>query len=120
MDVFHLMNHGRSGRQTPGRRLIDELITALPPGVEWTRIERTTLASVEVMADRLAVLRKRTDAALADPETPAAQVAVLSNATRCLEVSMNAMVRTLDPEMVAQPKSERHQRAALSRWHGTG
>jgi len=103
-----------TARKTPGRRLIDELNSALPPCVVWTRIEHTTIATIEVMADRLAVLRRRTDTALADPETPPAQVAVLANATRCLEVSMHGLIKSLDPEMVGQAKSVRHQHAAMT------
>lgn len=107
-----------STQKAPGQALVAELDAALPPGVEWTKVERTTLASVEVMADRLAALRQRADAALADPGTPAAQVAVLANATRQLEVSMHTLIKSLDPDMLVTAKSARHQHAANVRWHG--
>ena len=104
-------------RKTPGQGLIDDLDAALPRGVEWTRIERTTLASIEVMANRLDALRRRVDKAIADPEATPQQIALLANAARQLEVSMHQLIKTLDPEMV-QAKSARHQHAAMTRWHG--
>ena len=105
-------------KKTPGQTLVAELDSALPPGVEWTKIERTTLASIEVMADRLAALRKRCDAAIADPDMPGHQVVVLANATRLLEVSMHQLIKSLDPEMVVTAKSVQHRNAAMKRWHG--
>lgn len=106
-------------RKTPGRRLIDDLDKALPPGITWTQIERTTLASIEVMANRLHALRRRTNALIADPEASPAAIAAMANAVRCLEVSMHGLIKTLDPEMaLVQAKSVRHQAAANVRWHG--
>jgi hypothetical protein len=69
-------------RKAPGQALIEELNAALPPGVEWTKIERTTLDSIRVMANRLAALRKRADAAIADPQASAQQISMLANAAR--------------------------------------
>ena len=105
--------------KTPGQALREDLDAALPKGIVWDQLDLVTLATLEVMADRLAALRKRTDAALADPSTPAAQVAVLANTTRCLEVSMQQLIRTLDPSDSAatSTKSRQHQAAAMKRWH---
>lgn len=108
-----------STTKTPGQALREELDAALPKGIVWDQLELVTIATLEVMADRLAALRKRTDAALADASTPAAQVAVLANTTRCLEVSMQQLIKTLDPSdsAAASAKSRQHQAAAMQRWH---
>jgi hypothetical protein len=107
-----------STKKTPGQALVAELNAALPPGVEWTKIERTTIASIEVMADRLAALRRRADAAIANPEASAQQIALLANSARQLEVSMHGLIKSLDPDMVVMAKSVKHQHAANVRWHG--
>ena len=105
--------------KTPAQTLREELDAALPPGIVWTQLELITIEALEVMADRLARLRARADAALDDPAMPAAQVAVLANATRCLEVSMQQLIKTLDPTDSAanSMKSRQHQAAAMQRWH---
>ena len=105
-------------RETAGKRLLRELDGALPVGIEWTPLERTMLASIEVMANGLAALRKLADAAIRDPQASAIRITMLANGVRQLEVSMHGLIKTLDPEMVARPKSERHVLAAMSRWHG--
>jgi hypothetical protein len=105
--------------KTPAQALREELDAALPKGIVWDQLELTTIATLEAMADRLARLRARADAAIDNPKTPAAQVAVLANATRCLEVSMAQLIRTLDPSDSAatSTKSRQHQAAALQRWY---
>ena len=111
-----------STRKTPGQRLREDLDAALPTGVQWTKVELVTLGTIEVMRDRLAALRKRADAAIADPTASATNVGIFANAARQLEVSMHGLIKTLDPDMVTTAKSVQHQNAAYSRWNrgGTG
>lgn len=108
-----------STTKTPGQALREELDAALPKGIVWDQLELVTIATLEVMADRLARLRARVDAMLDDPATSAAALAALANATRCLEVSMAALIKTLDPTDTAanSMKSRQHQAAAMQRWH---
>jgi hypothetical protein len=105
--------------KTAGQALRVELDAALPKGIVWDQLELVTIATLEVMADRLARLRKRVDAQLDDPATSAAALAALANATRCLEVSMAHLIKTLDPSDSAatSSKSRQHQAAAMQRWH---
>jgi hypothetical protein len=105
--------------KTAGQALRGELDAALPKGIVWTQLELVTIATLEVMADRLARLRKRVDAALDDPASSAAALAALANATRCLEVSMAQLIKTLDPtdSAASSTKSRQHQAAALQRWY---
>ncbi len=107
-----------TAQKTPGQALIAQLNAALAPGTEWTSVEKTTLASVEVMANRLAALRKRADAAIADPDATAQQISQLAGVVRQTEVSMHSLIKSLDPNMEVQAKSARHQHAAMVRWHG--
>ena len=101
--------------KTAGQALREDLDASLPAGVVWTKLEQVTLARIEVMADRLAAICKRADAAIADPDASASKVTMLANAARQLEVSMHAMIRTLDPTM-EQAKSAKHVHAANARW----
>ncbi|HTH87331.1 hypothetical protein [Mycobacterium sp.] len=82
-------------------------------------IERVTLGRIEVLADRLDALGKRADAAIADPDTSASKVSMLANVARQYEVSMHALIKSLDPTMEVQAKSARHRDAAMKRWHGS-
>jgi hypothetical protein len=82
-------------------------------------IERVTLGRIEVLADRLDALGKRADAAIADPDTSASKVSMLANVARQYEVSMHALIKSLDPTMEVQAKSARHRDTAMKRWHGS-
>ena len=112
---------GHTGRvssaKTAGQALREQIDESLPPGVVWTKLELVTLARIEVMADRLAAIAKRADDAIADPDASASKITMLANAVRHLEVSMHAMMKTLDPTMETA-KSMKHVYAANKRWHG--
>ena len=71
--------------------------------------------------DRLAVLRTVCDKAIADPESPAHQIAALASEVRHLESHIHTLTKSLDPHNETA-KSLRHVAAANARWHpgGTG
>ena len=110
-----------SSTKTAGQALRAELDKSLPPGVVWTKLELVTLSRIEVLADRLDALGRRADAAIADPDASASKVSMLANVARQYEVSMHAMIKTLDPTMETA-KSMKHVHAANARWNrgGTG
>ena len=106
-----------TAKETAGKRLLRELDAALPSNIEWTPTERTTLASIEVMANRLDALRKRCDTAIADAEASPSRISMLANAVRQTRGEHARVDQYAGPGDGAPPKSERHQRAAYSRWN---
>ena len=105
-----------TARKTPGKTLVTALTRSLQPGTEWDETERSTLATIEIAADRLDALRKVCDKAIADPESSPTSIATLASEVRRLEVSIHGLIKSLDPGMV-QAKSMRHVHAANARWH---
>jgi RNA binding exosome subunit len=109
-----------TAKESPGKRLIKALTSALPDGMEWTEVEGITLDAVEHAGNRLDALRKRFDTAAANPEVTENRLAVLSAEIRLLEDAINRWVRALNPDgSQTKAVSLQHQRAAFSRWHGS-
>jgi hypothetical protein len=105
-------------RLTPGRKLVRELRSQLPPGMEFTQADEISLSLLESSADRLEVLRGHLAAELAKPEAGRRAVELASE-TRQLEVNIEKSVIRLAASMEPPPvKSWQHQKAANSRWHG--
>ncbi|MGY4650585.1 hypothetical protein [Mycobacterium sp. URHB0021] len=108
-----------TAKESPGKRLVKALTSALPDSMEWTQVEGITLDAVEHAGNRLDALRKRFDVAARNPEVTENRLAVLSAEIRLLEDAINRWVRTLNPDgSQTKSVSAPHQRAALSRWHG--
>jgi hypothetical protein len=105
---------------TAGRRLVKLLDEGLPSGIVWTAKERAVLTLIEQSADRIAVLKTLLDAEMAKPGVAAHRVCELAGEIRMSESSVAKLVSGLDPEMVVQAKSVRHQDAARARWNGVG
>jgi hypothetical protein len=105
---------------TPGKRLVALLDEGLPKGIEWTANERATLTLIEAAADRIETLKALLDTETAKPQVMAHRVCELSGEIRQSENAVAKLISSLDPEMVVQAKSVRHQDAARARWRGVG
>jgi hypothetical protein len=103
---------------TPGRRFVRLLDEGLPRGVEWTASERAVCALIEDSTDLVETLKALLATEVARPEPAAHRCCELAGEIRQAQAAIAKMTASLDPEMVREPKSERHQRAAYSRWHG--
>ena len=86
----------------------------------WTANERAVLGLISDHADRVEVLKELQAVELAKPEVSAHRVCELAAEVRTTQAAIAKMIASLDPEMVVQAKSARHQAAARARWNGVG
>jgi hypothetical protein len=105
---------------TAGQRLVKLLDEGLKNGIVWTANERAILGLISDTADMVETLQGLLAAELAKPEVTAHRCAELAGEIRQAQAQIARMVASLDPEMVVQAKSVRHQNAARARWNGVG
>jgi len=105
---------------TAGQRLVKLLDEGLPNGIIWTANERAILALISDHADQVEVLKELRAAELAKTEVISHRVCEIAAEIRTTQAQIARMVASLDPEMVVQAKSVRHQQAAYARWNGVG
>ncbi|MEU6184539.1 hypothetical protein [Nocardia sp. NPDC047038] len=103
------------GKVKPSEELRRRMDAALAPGHEWTEQEQEYLTLAGQAADRAVVIQAQLDAELAREDPRPNSVVRLSAELRALERAQGDYVARLNPT-VDPPKSERHRRAALSRW----
>ena len=106
--------------KTAGQKLVTLLDQGLPNGVVWTASEKATLGLIADTADRVEVLKKLLAAEVKSIECAPHTCAELAAEIRLAQAAIAKMVGSLDPEMVVQAKSARHQAAAHTRWSGAG
>ena len=104
-----------SSTKSPGKALVESLKQDLPTGMEFDETEAATLALIEAAADRLAVVRKRFDAVVADPASTGSAVASWQSAIHQLEGDIFRWTKSLSLG-ATQSKSVRHQHAINIRW----
>ena len=97
--------------------MLDE---GLPPGIEWKSSEGAVLKLIEATANRIEVLEELLAAELAKPDRSAHRCVEVAAEIRAAEAQTARLVASLDPEMVMEAKSVRHQAAAYARWNGVG
>ena len=97
--------------------LLDE---GLPNGIVWTAKERATLGLISDTADEVETLKGLLAAEVSRADRSTHRCAELAGEIRQARASIAKMIASLDPEMVAQAKSVRHQSAARARWNGVG
>lgn len=105
---------------TAGQRLVALLDTGLPSGIVWKASERALLGLISDTADRVEVLKGLLAAELASPDRSAHRCCEVAAEIRQAEAQTARLVASLDPEMVMEAKSVRHQTAARARWNGVG
>jgi hypothetical protein len=105
---------------TAGHRLVALLDTGLPSGIVWKASERAVLGLIEATADRVETLKGLLAAELASPDRSAHRCCEVAAEIRQAEAQTARLVASLDPEMVMEAKSVRHQAAAHARWNGAG
>ena len=105
---------------TAGQQLVELLDQGLPSGVVWKASEKAVLGLIRDSADRVEVLKGLLAAELASPERSAHRCVEVAAEIRQAEAQMARLVASLDPEMVMEAKSLRHQTAARARWNGVG
>jgi hypothetical protein len=105
---------------TAGQKLVALLDKGLPSGVVWTANEQATLGLISDTADRVEVLKKLLASEVASIERSMHHCAELAAEIRMGQAAIAKMIASLDPEMVVQAKSVRHQAAARARWNGVG
>jgi hypothetical protein len=106
--------------KTAGQRLVELLDEGLPNGVIWKASERATLALIEDTADRVEALKALLAAEIKSIERSTHRCAELAGEIRMAQAQIAKMIASLDPEMLVQAKSARHQNAAHTRWSGAG
>jgi hypothetical protein len=106
--------------KTAGRQLVALLDEGLPSGIVWKASEKATLALISDTADRVEVLKKLLAAEVNSLDRSTHRCAELAGEIRMAQASIAKMIASLDPEMVVQAKSARHQSAAHTRWNGAG
>jgi hypothetical protein len=106
--------------ETAGKQLRKLLDEGLPNGIIWKASERALLGLIEAAADRVEVLKDLLTAELAKPERSAHRCVEVAAEIRAAEAQTARLVASLDPEMVMEAKSVRHQNAARARWNGVG
>ena len=109
-----------SNAKTAGQKLVALLDEGLPNGVVWTASERATLGLISDTADRVEVLKKLLAAEVNSLDRSTHRCAEVAGEIRMAQAQIAKMVAGLDPEMVVQAKSVRHQNAARARWNGVG
>lgn len=105
---------------TAGQKLVALLDEGLPNGIIWKASERALLGLIEATADRVEVLKGLLAAELAKPDRSAHRCCEVAAEIRQAEAQTARLVASLDPEMVMEAKSVRHQTAARARWNGVG
>ncbi len=105
---------------TPGQQLVALLDEGLPNGIVWTAKERATLQLISDTVDRVEVLKKLLASEVAAIDRSTHRCAELAAEIRMAQALIAKMIARLDPEMVVQAKSVRHQAAAYARWNGVG
>lgn len=116
----------RRPRTAAGRRLVDDQHEALRRAGEeagvalvWSETEEAALERAGQTVDRAERLRKVFDDEMRGDAHPAVLVKI-SGELRQLDRQVIALLAQLNPEGEDTPKSERHQRAARSRWTSKG
>ena len=105
---------------TAGQRLVALLDEGLPSGIVWKASERAVLGLICDTADRVETLKGLLAAELAGPERSAHRCVEVAAEIRQAEAQTARLIASLDPEMVMEAKSVRHQTAARARWNGAG
>jgi hypothetical protein len=105
---------------TAGQKLVALLDEGLPNGIVWTASERATLELISDTADRVEVLKKLLASEVGSLDRSTHRCAELAGEIRMAQAAIAKMIASLDPEMVVQAKSVRHQAAAYARWNGVG
>jgi hypothetical protein len=98
-----------------GKALVESLSRQLPANMEFDETEAAVLDLIAEATDRLAAVRKRFDAIVADPQTAESRIAALQTAIHQLEGDIFRWTRSLNLGE-PQAKSVRHQRAVNARW----
>jgi hypothetical protein len=106
--------------KTAGQQLVASLDEGLPSGVIWKASERALLGLISDTADRVEVLKGLLTAELAKSDRSAHRCVEVAAEIRAAEAQTARLVASLDPEMVMEAKSVRHQAAARARWNGVG
>ncbi|MEU9807580.1 hypothetical protein [Mycobacterium sp. NPDC050853] len=113
----------RTTRITHGKRLVKTLNASLAQGAEWTEAELITLAQIEQAADRASELQRLFDAEVAKSPVSTRRVTEVAAEVRQTEAMITRLVAGLAPDPneppkgAARPKSAKHQKAAMTRWH---
>lgn len=105
---------------TAGQRLVALLSEGLKNGIVWTASERAILTLISDTADRVEVLKVLLAAEVNSLDRSTHRCAELAGEIRMAQAAIAKMIASLDPEMVVQAKSVRHQDAARARWSGAG
>ena len=107
-------------QKTAGQKLRALLDEGLPAGIEWKASERALLTLIAATADRIGTLEELLAAELAKPDRSAHRCVEVAAEIRAAESQTARLIASLDPEMVMEAKSVRHQAAAHARWNGVG
>lgn len=113
----------RRPRTAAGKRLVDSMHEALArtsaetgQTLVWSEQEEAALERAGETVDRAEKVRKLLDSALKADEPNPAVVVKLSAELRMLDKQVVDLLGKLNPEGEGPSKSQRHVRAARSRW----
>ena len=106
--------------QTAGQRLVAQLDEGLAPNLKWTASEQAVLGLIADHADMVETLKGLLAAEVNGQDRSTHRCAELAGEIRMAQAQIARMVASLDPTMVVQAKSVRHQNAAHARWSGVG
>lgn len=105
---------------TAGQKLVELLDEGLPSGIVWKASEKAVLGLIAATADRTELLKELLAAEVNSPDRSIHRCAEVAAEIRQTEAQTARLVASLDPEMVMEAKSIRHQTAARARWNGVG
>jgi hypothetical protein len=103
-----------------GQQLVELLDQGLPNGIVWKKSETATLGLIRDTADTAETLSKLLAAEVDSLDCSTHRCAELAGEIRQARALIAKLIGTLDPEMVMEAKSARHQAAARARWNGVG
>lgn len=113
----------RTARITAGKRLVKTLNASLARGAEWTEAELVALGQIEQAADWAAELQSLFDAEVTKSPVSTRRVTEVAAELRQTETMITRLVADLvpdpnePPKNAPRPKSAKHQKAAMTRWH---
>ncbi|BBX69721.1 hypothetical protein [Mycolicibacterium psychrotolerans] len=110
---------------TAGRQLRRDLDAVLAAAVKqrgplvFDEVEEIAIAEAMIAADRAEQLRAAFDDELAGEARSSALTRLSAEARQCSVLAVT-LARSVTKELLAQPKSEMHQRAVRARWDNRG
>ncbi len=104
---------------TPGSRLVARIKRDLADGMEFDERDRAVLALIAATADDVARLEIACETVFVADVAGTRKLNAAYTEVRLARAQLHRLITSLKltPEEIPGPKSERHQRAALSRWH---